>query len=140
MLTHQPAEPADPLPNNSIGQWLLRYLRIELPRSVALSHFSQGNCFDLAAFPAVPNSSKRCLQSFFIAFIAGTILFRGSNSDGSSAKTFRIAPVIAIRLSVSMLILRTPCLNAEALNFIDRNAPGRAHLAAILVNDLLQLL
>ena len=42
--------------------------------------------------------------------MAGLRYLRGSNSPGFSVSTRRIWPVMAIRLSVSMLILRTPCL------------------------------
>ena len=62
------------------------------------------------AWPAVLNSCRRCLQSFVIASMAGLRYLRGSNSPGFSVRTLRIWPVIAMRLSVSMLILRTPCL------------------------------
>src|SRR5665811_1560978 len=64
----------------------------------------------LLACPAVLNSCSRCLQSLAIASIAGLRYLRGSNSSGLSFSTLRICPVIAMRLSVSMLILRTPFL------------------------------
>src|SRR5687768_8426763 len=64
----------------------------------------------LLAWPAVLNSCSRCLHSLAIASIAGLRYLRGSNSSGLSFSTLRIWPVIAMRLSVSMLILRTPFL------------------------------
>ncbi|CFP66785.1 Uncharacterised protein [Bordetella pertussis] len=44
---------------------------------------------------------------------AGLRYSRGSNLLGFSAKKRRIAPVMARRMSVSMLILRTPNLMAS---------------------------
>src|SRR5580704_13511439 len=64
----------------------------------------------LLAWPAVLNSCSRCLQSLVMASMAGLRYLRGSNSSGWSFRTLRIWPVIAMRLSVSMLILRTPFL------------------------------
>ncbi len=62
------------------------------------------------AWPAQPKASKRALQMPRAAFFASISALRGSNSLGCSANTLRIAPVIARRMSVSMLILRTPLL------------------------------
>ena len=63
-----------------------------------------------AARPALPNASKRALQTSRAAAIDALKNLRGSNSLGSFASARRIAPVIARRMSVSMLTLRTPCL------------------------------
>ena len=70
----------------------------------------------LSALPAVPNASKRSLQTCDIICIAGFRYLRGSNSEGSSENTLRIAAVMARRLSVSMLTLRTPCLMPRGIS------------------------
>jgi hypothetical protein len=51
----------------------------------------------------------------------------------------RTAPVIASRMSVSMLILRTPNLMASWIS-LHRHAVGFLHLAAVLVDDGQQVL
>ena len=50
------------------------------------------------------------MHSLRMASLAGLSQARGSNSPGFSISSLRTAPVMAMRLSVSMLILRTPCL------------------------------
>ena len=64
----------------------------------------------LAALPAWPKAIMRAMQTCFMASRAGFRYSRGSKARGFSAKIFRIAPVMAMRQSVSTLIFRTPCL------------------------------
>ena len=64
----------------------------------------------LLAWPAWPKA-VHAGDADFLHRVAGRLqISRGSNFSGDSANTLRIAPVIASRLSVSTLILRTPCL------------------------------
>ena len=86
-------------------------LRVQLALGVALGHGRQRHRLDLAGLAGGAEllEALACRPSR-IASMAGFRYLRGSNSPGFSANTLRIAPVIAMRLSVSMLILRTPCL------------------------------
>jgi hypothetical protein len=70
---------------------------------------------------------------------AGLSHSRASNFSGFSAKNLRTAAVMARRMSVSMLILRTPNLIASWIS-LDRHAVGFLHLAAVLADLLEQVL
>ena len=61
-----------------------------------------------AACPAQPKDSKRAFTMLRAAARAAANALRGSNSPGCSASSLRMAPVMARRMSVSILILRTP--------------------------------
>ena len=90
---------------------LLHHLR-QLARGVLGGDLGQRQALILLALPAVPNSVARATQ---IALAAARRLqvFARIELAGVLGEKRRTAPVMARRMSVSMLILRTPNLMAS---------------------------
>src|SRR5471032_2744933 len=80
----------------------------QLAGLVTFGHFFQGNDLDFDAWPSQPKAWKSARTTASAAARAGFRKSRGSNFDGFSNRNLRVAAVIARRMSVSMLILRTP--------------------------------
>src|SRR5579859_1638723 len=101
---------SDSAPERSVGYSPHTTTALISPLAYLSAMASSAIGLSLPAWPAVPKASILALQMPLAASIASFRYLRGSNSLLSLFSARRIAPLIARRISVSMLILRTPCL------------------------------
>jgi hypothetical protein len=90
----------------------------QLARHILLCHHGQGEPFDLAALAFAAEFQVALLAHGLGGLSGGFEPFARIELVGFSAMNLRTAPVMAKRMSVSMLILRTPYLMASWISLI----------------------